>query len=90
MFTFGSDSGNARGATSRAERDMEGNIAVFSHGHFLRVLATRWIRLPIIEALRFLLSTASVSILSYEHNNSAEPVLALWNERRRVEPEYKS
>jgi probable phosphoglycerate mutase len=60
-------------------RMLEGNIALFSHGHFGRVLAARWIGLPVNEAQRFLLSTASLSILGYEHNNVAEPVISLWN-----------
>ena len=57
----------------------DGAVAVFSHGHFGRVLAARWIGLPIIEAARFLLSTASLSILAYEHGSAAAPVIALWN-----------
>ena len=60
-------------------RALEGNIALFSHGHFGRVLAARWIGLPVNEAQRFLLSTASLSILGYEHNNVAESVISLWN-----------
>jgi probable phosphoglycerate mutase len=60
-------------------RALEGNIAIFSHGHFGRVLAARWNGLPVGTAQHFLLSTASVNILGYEHNNLAEPVIALWN-----------
>ncbi len=60
-------------------RTLEGNIALFSHGHFGRVLAVRWIGFTVNEAQRFLLSTASVSILGCEHNRMAEPVIALWN-----------
>jgi broad specificity phosphatase PhoE len=60
-------------------RALEGNVALFSHGHFGRVLAARWIGLPVDAAQRFLLSTASVSILGYEHSNVAEPVISLWN-----------
>ncbi len=59
-------------------RSLSGNIACFSHGHFGRVLAARWIGLPVIEAQRFLLDPASLSILGYEHDVES-PVIALWN-----------
>jgi broad specificity phosphatase PhoE len=60
-------------------RALEGNVAVFSHGHFGRVLAARWNGLPVGAAQHFLLGTASLNILGYEHDNPAEPVIALWN-----------
>lgn len=60
-------------------RALEGNIAIFSHGHFGRVLAARWIELPVGQAQHFVLSTASLSILGYEHNHAAEPTMILWN-----------
>jgi broad specificity phosphatase PhoE len=60
-------------------RVLDGNVALFSHGHFSRVLAARWIGLPVSEAQRFLLDTASLSILGYEHNHVESPVIALWN-----------
>lgn len=59
---------------------MEGEIAVFSHGHFLRVLATVWIGLRIVNAQRFGLSTASLGILSYAHECRENPIISLWNE----------
>ena len=58
---------------------LEGIVAVFSHGHFGRVVAARWLELPIIHAQRFLLSPVSVSVLGYEHESFSAPVLALWN-----------
>jgi broad specificity phosphatase PhoE len=61
-------------------RLLDGNITLFSHGHFGRVLAARWIGLPVIEAQRFLLDTASLGLLGYEHNRVESPVIALWNE----------
>lgn len=61
-------------------RSLEGDIAIFSHGHFGRVLAVRWIRLEIETALRFLLDTASLSILGYGHRLVPEPAVILWNE----------
>ena len=60
-------------------RVLDGNVALFSHGHFGRVLAARWIGLPVSEAQRFLLDTASLNILDYEHNHVESPVIALWN-----------
>ena len=60
-------------------RALEGNVALFSHGHFGRTLATRWIGSPVSQAQHLLLSTASISILGYEHNQADEPVIALWN-----------
>ncbi len=60
-------------------RSQAGNVALFSHGHFGRVLAARWIGLPVIEGQRFLLDTASLSILGFEHNRPESPVIALWN-----------
>ena len=60
-------------------RALEGNVALFSHGHFGRVLAARWIGLPVGEAQHFLLDTASLNILGYEHNLAGSPVIALWN-----------
>ena len=60
-------------------RTLEGNIALFSHGHFGRVLGARWIGLEIRQAQHLLLSTASVSILGYEHNVAEVPAIALWN-----------
>jgi len=60
-------------------RSMEGDVALFSHGHFGRALGARWIGLPVGDGERLLLDTASLSILAYEHGDGAEPVLALWN-----------
>ena len=60
-------------------RTLEGNIALFSHGHFGRVLGARWIGLQIRQAQHLLLGTASVSILGYEHNKVEAPAIILWN-----------
>jgi len=64
-------------------RQREGNVAVFSHGHFGRVLAARWIGSPASLARRFFLATASSSVLGYEHGRADEPVIKLWNEESR-------
>jgi probable phosphoglycerate mutase len=60
-------------------RTLEGNLALFSHGHFGRVLAARWIGLGIEQAQHFLPSTASLGILGYGHNHVEEPAIVLWN-----------
>lgn len=60
-------------------RETEGTVALFSHGHMLRVLAVRWIGLPVDAGRHFPLDTASISILGYEHNDPDAPVIMLWN-----------
>jgi hypothetical protein len=54
-------------------------VALFSHSHFGRVLAARWIGLPVAQAQHLLLNTASVSVLCYEHERTDQPAIALWN-----------
>jgi len=61
-------------------RTLEGNIALFTHGHFSRVLAARWIGLAVMEGQHFLLDTACLGILDYEHKRADAPVIGLWNE----------
>jgi broad specificity phosphatase PhoE len=68
---------------SRA-RAVQGNVLLFSSGHILRVLASRWLGLAPGAARYFLLSTASLSALSYEHERS-RPVIRLWNDTSHVE-----
>src|SRR5215472_3315081 len=57
-------------------RSIEGAVLLFSSGHFLRVLAARWLGLEPQGAQYFLLGTASLSTLAYEHNLS-EPAIGL-------------
>jgi probable phosphoglycerate mutase len=61
-------------------RGLEERVAVFTHGHFGRALAARWIELPVADGRLLCLSTASLSLLSFERENPAAPVIALWNE----------
>lgn len=63
-------------------RMLQGEIAVFTHGHFGRVLGARWIGLSVRTGQCLLFRTASISILSYEHDRADQPVLALWNAAR--------
>jgi probable phosphoglycerate mutase len=58
---------------------LDGNIALFSHGHFGCILATRWIGLPIIEGQHFSLDPASISILGYARSYPEVRVIAQWN-----------
>jgi len=44
---------------------VDGNVALFAHGHVCRVLGARWIGLPVAAGRHFLLDTASVSVLTY-------------------------
>ncbi len=66
----------------RRARAVEGNVLLFSSGHFLRTLAAVWIGVdPAVLSMSLLLSTASVSVLGYDRQLS-RPVIRLWNETR--------
>ena len=91
LFRDGCPGGESPGQIgARADRVMgrvravKGDVLVFSSGHFLRVFAARWLGLDAAGGRYLLLSTASLSALSYEHN-LAEPVIRLWNDNRHVE-----
>jgi probable phosphoglycerate mutase len=91
LFRDGAPNGESiQTITERADRvvarlrQAKSDQLLFSSGHFLRVLATRWINQPIgLHCLNFLLNTASLSALSYEHDHT-RPVISLWNDTHHL------
>lgn len=73
----------AADVTARVDRvlstldNAEGNVALFAHGHVLRVLTARWLGLPASEGRHFALGTATVSVLGWEREAR---VVERWNE----------
>ncbi|TPL53711.1 histidine phosphatase family protein [Mesorhizobium sp. B2-4-2] len=69
---------------ARADRIIDGlreanaDTLIFSSAHFLRVLTARWLGLPPQDGALFVLDTASISVLGYEHD-LGEPVMRKWN-----------
>jgi broad specificity phosphatase PhoE len=54
----------------------EGEVLAFAHGHVLRVLAARWLELPVAAGSRFLLAAAALSVLGHERETR---VVERWN-----------
>ncbi|HXY95076.1 MAG TPA: histidine phosphatase family protein [Acidimicrobiia bacterium] len=83
IFTHGAPGGEcAREIAARADRvlararDANGPVALFSHGHFLRVIGARWVGLPANGGRSLGLDVATLSVLGHEHE---ERVLKIWN-----------
>ncbi len=62
-----------------------GDVALFSHGHFLRILTIKWLKLSPSEGNLFALSPASLSILGFEREHHA---LKLWNDTCHLRPSF--
>lgn len=56
--------------------DGDGDVAVFGHGHTLRVLGARWVGLPPVDGRLFALDPATISVLGYERETA---VIRRWN-----------
>ncbi|HJZ57204.1 MAG TPA: histidine phosphatase family protein [Gemmataceae bacterium] len=65
-------------------KSLTGNVLVFAHGHILRVIAARWVGQPVAFGRALLLSTATVSILGFDHQVMDEPAIRLWNDDRHL------
>lgn len=59
-------------------RGVDGDVALFGHGHMLRVLAARWCDLDPRAGQHLPLDTATISILGWEHEWGA---VRVWNKR---------
>ena len=57
-------------------RAVDGNVALFAHGHILRVIAARWIALPASAGQNFLLDTGTLSVLGHYQEI---PAIKIWN-----------
>ncbi len=57
-------------------RAVQGNVALFAHGHIFRVLVARWLDLPATAVRNFLLDTGTLNILSYYRGY---PAVKIWN-----------
>ncbi len=89
LFTDGVPGGESFAEVSeRVERviakvaDAGGDVAIFAHGHLLRVLAATWLGMGPPVARGLLLSPATISVLGRDRE---WPVIALWNDAGHLE-----
>jgi len=69
--------GERAGAVIERAAKASGDVALFAHGHILRILTARWLGLEPAAGRLFALGTGSLSILGYERETR---VIMLWNE----------
>jgi probable phosphoglycerate mutase len=86
IYTDGCPGGESPAqVTARADRliarwsALPGRVGAFSHGHFGRVLAVRWIGLPLGMARHFAIGTASYGILDRDPGRDHRPRIVQWN-----------
>jgi broad specificity phosphatase PhoE len=84
LWTHGAPGGEPlTSAAARADRVIAraeaagGDVALFAHGHILRIIGARWVGLPPEAAARLALNTASLCILGHERERR---VIRLWND----------
>ncbi len=89
LWTHGCPGGeSATEVGSRADRvipllrALPGSAVLFSHGHFLRVLAARWIALWPEMGMGFALATGAISMLGWERSTA---VIRSWNDHRQFD-----
>jgi probable phosphoglycerate mutase len=56
--------------------NVEGDVALFAHGHILRILTACWLGLPPEDGRMFVMGTGAISTLGYEHESRA---ILRWN-----------
>jgi broad specificity phosphatase PhoE len=83
IWRYGAPGGESvEQAGARADRVVEelrrheGDVLVFGHGHFLRVLTARWLGLAPSDGRLFALEPATLGALGYERE---QPVIQVWN-----------
>jgi probable phosphoglycerate mutase len=62
----------------------DGDVLAFSSGHIIRMIAARWLGLPPATGRFFYCRPASVGVLGFEHESTAEPIIGLWNFVRQL------
>ncbi|HVY92668.1 MAG TPA: histidine phosphatase family protein [Bryobacteraceae bacterium] len=75
--TIGQVAARAHDVIDRALK-ADGDVALFAHGHILRILAACYLGLPAEDGRMFVLGTGAISILGYEHDHEERAILR-WN-----------